>query len=343
MEQESNISEYKISEFMQRHLKIDIRDILCPAAYLIWIDHIKRIREESGTYWYFKTSCPKQHFALYSTEGCIVLKRKNEGEPDKLAFINLTGIKDLPCLVHVSWTMHSISLKITVANPNDPTHTHTFVSETDTNYFLPSNSILDCIHFELLSRKQIYNSEFEFFTRAISIISDLQSKIHQTSNVNEFWNITKKGHKIISRTPKDEVDIQSALLRMMADQVKLAGITVTQEVDTGNGRIDYIFSAYIENQGTRSIAIEVKHAHSIECLDGLHKQLPSYMRNKRIQFGIYIVLWYKCDWFDKPSLSLNSLLIDLGGTSFLPKYKSTENHKNIRIEVLNFTKKRRTD
>jgi hypothetical protein len=47
--------------------------------------------------------------------------------------------------------------------------------------------------------------------------------------------------------------------------------------------------------------MELKHAHSAAIFDGLEKQLPAYMKNKGAEFGVYGVLWFKGDEFDKPA------------------------------------------
>jgi hypothetical protein len=55
---------------------------------------------------------------------------------------------------------------------------------------------------------------------------------------DEFWNIVKEGNRIKKRTPKDETDIQGAIIRMISDQLIIAKIFVSPEYDTGMEKTD---------------------------------------------------------------------------------------------------------
>lgn len=48
------------------------------------------------------------------------------------------------------------------------------------------------------------------------------------------------------------------------------------------------------------VALEGKYAHSPDVVNGLHKQLPSYIRTLSADFGIYLIYWMRCERFQEP-------------------------------------------
>ena len=69
---------------------------------------------------------------------------------------------------------------------------------------------------------------------------------------------------------------------------------------------------------------------------GLTEQLPYYMRQKEAEFGIYLVLWYKGDFFDEPKYEDYHLMEDR-----LHKIRNTNGYgKAIRIITLDLSGKK---
>ena len=74
------------------------------------------------------------------------------------------------------------------------------------------------------------------------------------------------------------------------------------EFKSGIGDLDFLFIAKLKNEGFAYFCVEFKNAHSDKLEDGLLKQLPTYMNNKKAQYGAYCVLDYRGDWFDQPRI-----------------------------------------
>jgi hypothetical protein len=117
----------------------------------------------------------------------------------------------------------------------------------------------------------------------------------------------------------------------------MSSIDVVPEYTTGAGRLDFMLIANVKNVGLGKICMEVKSAHSSDLVDGLIGQLPTYMKNKNVNLGIYVVLWYGARL--KPSTH-DASIIDLNVrlTSEMSRHFSQEVCKRIRVFVVDLTK-----
>ena len=88
---------------------------------------------------------------------------------------------------------------------------------------------------------------------------------------------------------------------MLSDQAILSSFEIILEFKTGVGSLDFLLIGRLKNGSSTKICIEFKNAHSSDIIHGLTNQLPDYMKNCWSKYGVYAVLYFKGDWFDKPS------------------------------------------
>jgi len=194
----------------------------------------------------------------------------------------------------------------------------------------PPNSMLKWVRKEKLIPVNEYNSSGELFDTVASMIVFLENKIKDSNMYSAFWNKNKE--KSI-QTPKKETEIHRILLGLIQDECLLKSTDVNHEGTAGSGNLDFYISGFIKNSGMNGVCIEVKHAHSQKLKKGLTHQLPSYMRTKGADFGIYLVLWFKGKDFAKPAYETHHLMED-----DLHKYRNEIGYgKMIRIITLDLS------
>jgi len=160
-----------------------------------------------------------------------------------------------------------------------------------------------------------FESESEFLSRIHSGLDLLQDKIDEMTNINAFWDIQYEGNRIIGRTPKKEVDLHSVIQALLSDHMFLSSVEVYSEYQTGVGNLDFLFTGVVKDKGIAKLCAEFKSAHSADLVKGLEYQLPTYMRNKKVEHGTYCILDFRGEWFDKPRIDDQMLTAELGRAS----------------------------
>lgn len=95
--------------------------------------------------------------------------------------------------------------------------------------------------------------------------------------------------------PKDETDIQIALFEFMRGYFAKDDIDVSREAWTGRGPVDFKFS-----QGfSLKVFLELKLAKNQNLYEGLEAQLTQYMGSDVVKYGIFIVVLFIEDDFNK--------------------------------------------
>ena len=109
-----------------------------------------------------------------------------------------------------------------------------------------------------------------------------------------FWK-DSTGVELPVREPK----AQPIIFNIIKDLAEMKGIQISREVEAANGSLDFYFSY---NTGTElmKVCVELKNAHHDDLKHGIQSQLPLYIRGVGKKEGIFLVLWYKNDIFDKP-------------------------------------------
>jgi hypothetical protein len=326
-----------VSELLE-HFSVTHRDLLNSSCRLFWFDHMERLKQEKGLYW-LMFSKPYHLFVCGFERNIFFLRRNNNISEMYDVNFKLNELPNGPCIVQIAWGVDFIELDLRIGDKNKPKELKIFTERKMTPPSYPSIELIRWVDKQNLIEKHEYDSEVEFRNKIIAIIKGLQEKINISSNINEFWNIIKKGNSIVKRTPKDETDIQAAIIRMISDQLILANIFVSPEYDTGRGKVDMIFSTQVKELGICTIVMEIKNAHSQDLKDGLNIQLPLYMKTKKSKYGIYLILWYQGDWFNYTNYeSIDSMIIGIVHSYLLPEYRQTSNPENITLEVLDLTK-----
>lgn len=142
---------------------------------------------------------------------------------------------------------------------------------------------------ELVSDKALSN----FLLSLIKIVVKNNVELH--SNYKYFWKENIKGQII----PQKEPDMQPLIMSQLKVLCDYMGIQISREVESGNGEVDFLCSATYKGKVIKT-CIELKNAHSPKIEAGLTLQLPQYLKSERTRHGIYLVLWYKGELFDKP-------------------------------------------
>lgn len=164
--------------------------------------------------------------------------------------------------------------------------------ELRTRYTSPPQALLHLLKKANLVETIDYASENAFHLKVLSILNSLEAKLQEMRSMNAFWNLTYDGNRIKTRSPKREPDIHPVVEGLLSDQMLMSSIEVVGEYATGIGRLDFMLIGHVHNTGFHRFCVEVKTAHSPDLLHGLFTQLPSYMENKTVGAGAYLILWY---------------------------------------------------
>ncbi len=171
----------------------------------------------------------------------------------------------------------------------------------------PPNSMLRWVRKQKLIPMNEYNSFGELSDSVASMIVSIESKIKNSNMYSAFWDRNKEQSL---QTPKKETEIHGILLGLIQDECLLKSLDINHEGTAGSGNLDFYISGFVRNSGINGVCLEVKHAHSRKLKKGLTHQLPSYMRTKGADFGIYLVLWFKGKNFDSPVYQTYHLMED---------------------------------
>jgi hypothetical protein len=172
---------------------------------------------------------------------------------------------------------------------------------------------------ELLYDTDIVNSNVfrAFLTKLLNLV--VKKSIEKREIYKFLWDSDEYD------LPKSEKQIQPIIKSHLQPIVEIKGIQISREIVSANGSLDYHCSYNIDNN-LNKVCIELKLAHNEQLLNGISKQLPAYMEDEGTRDGLFIVLWFKNENFDKPSKYQNKeqLLIELQNS--IPK--------NLRIDVI---------
>lgn len=182
-----------------------------------------------------------------------------------------------------------------------------------------------------LEARRLFGTKREFTSRVYEALSLLQDKIDDMHSPGLFWDKTYSNNKVMSRTPKREMDINPAMTLAVSDHMLLSGIQMSSEYATSRGRLDCLFTGAVLNEGLVHVCAEFKNYHSPDLLDGLERQLPAYMESNRVTDGAYCILDFRGEWFDQPQTTEEEFLVLMQRPCLRLKAE-----KGLRIKVLKF-------
>jgi hypothetical protein len=195
---------------------------------------------------------------------------------------------------------------------------------------IPPNSLLSWARNQAILPSDSYETNKSFYQAVVDSIESIQDIVTSFGLVNPFWDITYDGHKIVSRLPKREPDIQPTM-RALLFQISIAkNFEIVPEYPVSGGNLDFLITAPLSTGGLLNSCVEFKLAHSDNLLHGLLHQLPAYMKAKACEFGVYSVLYFKGKYFNEPtSHDPHSLRL------LLEKERRKAGLRDIRTMVLN--------
>ena len=155
---------------------------------------------------------------------------------------------------------------------------------------------------------QTFENEAEFEMRVNSALSRFEERFRRLLEVDCFWDIARKGNKVVERKPKRETDIHNLLHSMLVDMLDLSNIELHREARVNGGAIDFLFSGIGRNGERFEMCVEFKNAHSPDLLSGVNSQLRPYMRQRRTMLGAYCVLDYRGKCFSEPTAPTEHLM-----------------------------------
>lgn len=267
-------------------------------------------------------------FSLSIQNMSVVLQRNNT--------ISVLTIDEAPDLERLGFYIIWSYSKLTLICRYGSNEEDQLKSEVETEPIAPPIDLIRWSKKNNLIPKEEYSNQEEFRNKVHSCLSTIQSKIEEAGSYYQFWNIKYDGQKIVDRKPKNEIEIQPLIHCLLSDQFLMSSIEIIPEFNSGVGNLDFLFIGKIANKGFGYFCAEFKNAHSKKLKDGLVKQLPTYMENKKAKYGAYCVLDYYGEWLDKPKkLNNKNLDFELG----LIKIKSKDPYlDNSRIFVYKLSK-----
>jgi hypothetical protein len=195
----------------------------------------------------------------------------------------------------VSWSTHELTLTC------DSVLRDAEISRVNRETGPVPASLLRFARSQKLLPSTVFRSEEDLRAAVHHVLADFESDVGRLGGYNAFWDVHYEVGRIVRRLPKRETDIHPTIHQHLADWASLRSIEIIPENQTGVGNLDFAFLGHVDGQGPTSISCEVKHGHSDDLLHGLDVQLPAYMERKRPRYGVYLVLWFRGDWFDRPT------------------------------------------
>ena len=147
-----------------------------------------------------------------------------------------------------------------------------------------------------------------------------------------FWDIIREGNKIVKRLPKSEPHVQPTIRGLLSDIALAKNLEIYPEHPIASGNLDFYFSGTLTSGKSVGVCVEFKNAHSTRLEDGLISQLPTYMRAKGCDYGVFCVMNYKGKYFDEPSKYERDLF-----ESHLKSIPLIEGLRNIRVCIFDFS------
>ena len=230
----------------------------------------------------------------------------------------------------ISWSFDGIALALMYKNGN------IYRETAKTIPTVPPKSTIDYVKKHNLIPITTYRNFSEFKNRVYSSLSSIAEIIESVDSASAFWDFTYDGKKIIKRSPKKEPSVLSSFHMLLHDKMYISNIEVIPEYKTGVGNVDFMLIGTLDNGEKCELCIEVKLAHSDDILNGYQNQLLEYMQHKNIQCGVYCVFWFKGEWYDKPELEREELLLKLNE---IKKQSKNPYLRATRIYVFDASKK----
>ncbi|MCH7960562.1 MAG: hypothetical protein IID08_10535 [Candidatus Hydrogenedentes bacterium] len=193
--------------------------------------------------------------------------------------------------------------------------------------YVPTRLLTWARRTSLLPQQQ-YSSVADFVRKIVEAIRQAQATIMRVGSHSQFWDFPRSGDDRNFPVPKSEPQAMKGVAALLQDQAALGDFELSTELNAGTGSLDMLATASLAGGGLVKIAIEAKNAHAGNINHGIEHQLPSYMYSKGADFGIYLVLWYKCQQYDEPKEGSTDLKLGLTKLRHL---------ENMTVEILDLS------
>jgi len=198
-------------------------------------------------------------------------------------------------------TLH-ISIDGVIQDPRPASPTEGIIATAPE--MLAPNRLLNHVRRLALLPSHLYVSEELFQSAILETVALLQSALDSGGAHALLWDIEKDGREIVAKKPKDEPNCQLWLRTQFYQASLTKNLTFTYEPDVGSGALDVLVTGVLADGTQVRACIEMKLAHSTALEHGLDVQLPEYMNRSGTDFGIYCVLYFRCERFPHPKESL---------------------------------------
>ena len=188
-----------------------------------------------------------------------------------------------------------------------------------------ADAFIDIRELMLSTKIETEKSLKEFVFRCVDLF--VKHNIENHGGYKYLWKNDDNGNQIPCREPETQPYIFSHL-RAIFD---FMGIQISREVESSNGEVDFLISFTNSQNKLLKLCVELKLAHAENIEKGLTKQLPAYLKGERCKYGVYLVLWYKCELFDRPR-KYNAL------SELETQLNKINANKNISNLIINCTK-----
>ncbi|MCY1633520.1 hypothetical protein [Marinifilum sp. D737] len=148
---------------------------------------------------------------------------------------------------------------------------------------------------EFIRNTEILNDK-QFLSFCYALLEKTIKKSIEVGGLHKNMWTEKKGinHPIM------EVLAQRIIYNTIRHVAEMKGVQISRETISSNGSLDFFFQ-YTKNDRSYRVCVELKNAHHDHVDEGNCKQLTEYIKDTGKKEGIYLVLWYKGDNFNKPT------------------------------------------
>lgn len=277
-------------------LGVTVRDLLHPTGWMSIVVQTPLSGSEA-----FFVGGPGFSFLLELSDSVITLSRNG---------MRCQAPYALPAIFLLTWSPTEMAIHVNSKTPK------TRVATPPT---APTLSLIRDLRKQGLLEKRAYATEEDFRSEVAAVLQEIQVKVDDVGSVDAFWNISKEGARFVDRKPKSEPEIQPILKQLLLDRAALRGFEIDREVGAAGGALDFLFVGSLVGGGLVRVPVECKLAHSKDLLRGITHQLPEYMRALGCSFGIYLVIAFKCRYFDQPAEPADQLWLLLNTAPDAPR------------------------
>ena len=174
-------------------------------------------------------------------------------------------------------------------------------------------------------------------TQVLISDGDLQDFIYELLPNFEHNINCKEGYSYLwrdrecNKEPKFETEIHPYICNLLEIGADSRGIQLSREVKENNGNIDVFFSYTTREEKIVKTCIEIKKAEHPDVETAVGTQLTAYLDGMRSKHGIYLVLWFKNEEYNKPKYASMKELEDAIMQNFPKRY-------SIKVKVIDCNK-----